>query len=148
MALPHDRCVHVELEYSERPFLAQLATQVEGRSPFPGVVVFGNNMPNPVAGAGSWTTGAPGPTLKINFTSTGGGLYVRDYPHSVDPEVTPDWPGYRVFPEPRPDVNGLSKRQARYEIGAWRVRHAAEVRSQRLVNPLLPGPCAVSGATQ
>jgi hypothetical protein len=58
----------------------------------------------------------------------------------------PDWPGYPVFPEARPSTRGLSKRQARYEIDAWRARRAVEVRSRRLVDALMPGPCAAAGA--
>ena len=86
--------------------------------------------------------------LRIDFTSTGGSLYVRDYSDSVDPEAMPDWPGYPVFPEARPSTQGLSKGQARYEVASWRVRHAAEVRSQRLINSLMPGPCAIAGAAR
>jgi hypothetical protein len=86
-----------------------------------------------------------GLVLRIDFTSAGGSLYVRDYPDSVDPDVHPDWPGYRVFPERRPDTTGVPKRAARKLIRAWRVRRRAEVRSQRLVDSLMPGPCATGG---
>ncbi len=41
VALPHGRCVHVSLSYHVRPFLSDLASQVVGRPPFPGVIVFG-----------------------------------------------------------------------------------------------------------
>ena len=147
VALPADRCVHVELSYSVRPFLAQLATRFEGRTPFAGVVVFGRHL-WPRFGVDNYRGPAPGPVLRIDFTSTGGSLYVRDYSDSIDPETMPDWPGYPVFPEARPSTSGLSKRQARYELGAWRVRHAAEVHSQRLINSLMLGPCAAAGAAR
>jgi phage shock protein PspC (stress-responsive transcriptional regulator) len=147
VALPHDRCVHVDVAYRVQPFLAELANQVTGRFPFRGIVVFGNNL-TAGSGADDVTSPVPGPTLKIDFSSTGGSLYVRDYPATIDPEVRPDWPGYRVFPELRPDTRGLSRRQARYELGAWRVRRAAEVRSQRLVDSLRPGPCGTTGAAR
>ena len=145
VALPHDRCVHVALDYRVQPLLSDLATELVGRSPFPGVVVFGGVMPSR-SGSATFMTAATGPVLKIDFTSAGGGLYVRDYPDGVDPDVIPDWPGYQVFPEPRPDVTGLSKRLARSEVASWRVRHAAEVRSEHLVGSLMGGPCATSGA--
>lgn len=145
VALPPDRCVRVELSYRVQPLLAQLAAQFHGREPFAGVVVFGRFL-WPRSGVDTYGGAAPGPVLKIDFTSTGGGLYVRDYSDSVSPDVVPYWPGYPVYPEARPNTRGLSKRLVRYEVDSWRVRHAAEVRSQRLVSALTPGPCAASGA--
>jgi hypothetical protein len=85
--------------------------------------------------------------LSIDFSSTGGGLYVRDYPTSVDPDESPDWPGYRVFPETRPDTRRLSKRLARYELSAWLVRHADEVASQQFVDSMMGGPCGLGGVS-
>ena len=143
VALPTDRCVHVELSYRVRPFLAQLATQLEGRTPFTGVVAFGRYL-GPRSGVYEYVGTVPGPVLHIDFTSTGGSLYVRDYSDSVDPEAIPDWPGYPVVPEARPSTRGMSKRQARYEINAWRKRHDAEVASQRFIDAVLPGPCAAA----
>ena len=82
--------------------------------------------------------------LKLHWSSAGGSLYVRDYPDSLDPDDSPNWPGYPVTPEPRPDLHGLSKRQARYELRSWRTRHAAEVRAHKFVALNMPGPCAAT----
>lgn len=145
VALPHDRCVHVQLHYRVQPFMARLASRLAARpGPFPGVVVFGRRLPNPLPGR-AFPSPIPGPVLRIDFSSTGGGLYVRDYPTWVDPELRPSWPGYFVFPEPRPITRGLSKRLARYELSAWAVRHRKEVASQRMIDGLMGGPCAIGG---
>ena len=145
VALPPDRCVRVQLSYHVRPLLAQLGAQLRGHEPFEGVVVYGRVLV-PRSGVATYGGSAPGPVLKIDFTSAGGSLYVRDYSDSVNPDLAPDWPGYPVYPEARPSTRGLSKHQARYEIESWQVRHAAEVRSQRFVTAMMPGPCEASGA--
>jgi hypothetical protein len=140
VALPHDRCVHLEMDYSVRPFWSEVATVFAGRGPFRAVVVFGNYLPGD-SGSRRLTSPAPGPVLKLHLTSAGGGLFVRDYPDTVDPDSVPNWPGYPVYPEPRPNVHRLSKRLAGDELRAWRKRHATEVRSQRFVAQNMPGPC-------
>ena len=142
VALPHDRCVHVELTYSVRPFWSEVASVVAGRAPAPGVAVFGDYLPGR-SGKRDLTSPSPGPVLKLHMTSAGGSLYVRDYPDNVDPGDAPNWPGFPVAPELRPNLRGLSKRQARYELRAWGVRHAAEVRSQQFVAQNIAGPCAI-----
>jgi phage shock protein PspC (stress-responsive transcriptional regulator) len=147
VALPDDRCVHVALRYAVRPFVAQIAAQLTGQVPFSGVIVFGNSLPGLSGQIGiTGATAAPGPVLRIDFTSAGGSLYVRDYPASIDPELRPDWPGFRVFPERRPSTRGLRKRAAAALIAAWRVRRTQQVRSKRLTNALMPGPCSAGGA--
>lgn len=145
VALPYEQCVHVQLHYRVQPFMARLASRLTGHpGPFPGVFVFGAMAPGS-SGTRELTSAVPGPVLRIDFSSTGGGLYVRDYPSWVDPETNPNWPGFRVFPEPRPDTRGLSKRTARYELSSWRERLAGEVASQRYVDSLMGGPCASGG---
>jgi phage shock protein PspC (stress-responsive transcriptional regulator) len=141
VALPHDRCVHVELTYSVQPFWSQVASLVAGRSPAQGVVVFGDYLPGG-SGTRDLTSPAPGPVLKLHLSSAGGSLYVRDYPDTVDPDDAPNWPGFPVHPEPRPNVNGLSKQQARYELSSWRTRHTEELRAHEFVALNMPGPCA------
>lgn len=142
VALPHDRCVHVVLHYEVRPLVAQVAGQLTGELPITGLDVFGTVV-DPRRGVGVFPEGpAAGPWVRIDFTSLGGSLYVRDYPNSIDPNVEPDWPGYRVFPEHRPDIKGVPRRAADRLIGAWRVRHAEQIQSQRVIDALMPGPCA------
>ncbi len=146
VALPHDRCVSVEARYAVKPFWAQVASQFVGHEPTSEIVAFGRYLPlRP--GVFNVTSPTPGPVLKLDFTSAGGGLYVRDYPDDVDPETHPNWPGFMGFPEPRPDVQGLSRRVARFEVRSWQVRHADEVHSNGLISRLMGGPCAVEGAS-
>jgi phage shock protein PspC (stress-responsive transcriptional regulator) len=146
VALPDSRCVHVALSYDVRPFVAQVASQLTGELPFSGVELFGDVV-QPSPGINNFPQGAAaGPWLRIEFTSLGGSLYVRDYPVRINPDVQPYWPGFRVYPEPRPNTKGIARRAARRLIAAWRVRHAQQVRSKRLVDALLPGPCAAAGA--
>jgi phage shock protein PspC (stress-responsive transcriptional regulator) len=146
VALPANECVHIDVRYRIRPFVAQLAAQLTGRvEPYSAVVAFGQVQPR-LSGEVPLSGSRPGPVLSIDFTSAGGSLYVRDYPNSVDPNGQPDWPGYRVYPEQRPNITGTPKRAARRLISAWRVRRRAEIRSQHLVDSLMPGPCAAIGA--
>ncbi len=120
-----------------------MASLVAGRPEAPGVVLFGDYLPGR-SGARRLTTALVGPTLKLDFTSAGGSLYVRDYPDGVDPDASPNWPGYPVIPEARPSVRGLPRPVARSELRAWQVRHAAEVSSEQLVEFNVSGPCATS----
>lgn len=145
VALPHDRCMHVEMDYSVRPFWSEVASVLAGRGPFRAVVLFGNYLPGD-SGSRKLTSTIPGPVLKLHLTSAGGSLYVRDYPDAVDPDSVPDWPGYPVFVEPRPKLHGVSKRLARDEMRSWRARHTNEVRSQHFVAQNLPGPCTITTA--
>jgi phage shock protein PspC (stress-responsive transcriptional regulator) len=148
VALPHDRCVHVDVTYRIAPFAARVAGLISGRRdrPFSAVVVFGRHRYNRSGETGNLDRGGRGPTLKITFNSEGGGLYVRDYPNVIDADVEPDWPGYRVWPELRPDTTGTPKRAARALIHNWRIRHRNQVRSGKRVAAQLPGPCAAKDA--
>ncbi len=141
VALPHDRCVHVELSYSIHPFWSHVASLVAGYGPTTGVAVFGAYLPG-LSGTRDLTSRTPGPVLKLHLSTAGGSVYVRDYPDTVDPDDAPDWPGFPVDPEPRPSVHGLSKKLARYELRSWRTRHAAELREHEFVALNMPGPCA------
>jgi hypothetical protein len=135
IALPHDRCVPVTLDDRTATFLTQAAAQVVGQEPVGGEDLFGGD------GLPATQTGRSGLTLQIDFTSLGGSLYVRDYPAGVDPDAQPNWPGYRVYIEPRPNTRGLRRRLANMEIAAWRARRSVELRSRRAVQSLMPGPC-------
>jgi phage shock protein PspC (stress-responsive transcriptional regulator) len=144
VALPHHRCVNVDVDYDVIPFAARVASIVTGRSdsPFSELIVFGEQRYGSSGIIGNGTTRSEGPTLVITFKSAGGSLYVRDYPDDVDPESQPDWPGYPVYPEPRPDVTGTPKAAAQRLIRNWRVRHRAQLRSRGMFEAALPGPCA------
>jgi hypothetical protein len=84
----------------------------------------------------------PAPTLRIEFSSAGGDLYVRDYPDDVEPWMQPDWPGYPVFPEERPDTTGLSRSERKRTLREWSKRHAEQQRSLERMAKLQDGPCA------
>jgi phage shock protein PspC (stress-responsive transcriptional regulator) len=144
VALPADRCVHVVVHYDVHPLAARLTALFTARgSIFSDVVVFGrlyNRSSDTVTTPGP----QPGPVLNITFSSQGGSLYVRNYPDRVDPEVRPDWPGFHVSAERRPDTRGVPPKAARRLIRNWRARRAAELANARLVSSLLPGPCSAS----
>lgn len=143
VALPHDRCVRVQVSYHVTPFLGHLAALLTGRvdRPFSDLVFFGTTRAGRAARADNLGAPGGGPVLKIDFTSMGGSLYVRDYPLAVNPALVPDWPGYPVRLEPRPLTTGLSRREARRELAAWQARLRVEAASGRQIGSLMPGPC-------
>jgi hypothetical protein len=144
VALPHDACVHVDVDYRVNAFPLRIASQLSGRNDrtFADLVLFGLLYQDAsIQRIGSGGHGA-GPTLRVDVDSEGGSLYVRDYPDSVDPDVEPDWPGYPDEPEPRPDTTGLTRAGARHEILAWRGRHQQQTAELARYRALRPGPCA------
>jgi phage shock protein PspC (stress-responsive transcriptional regulator) len=142
VALPHDQCVRVDVRYHISPLVGVLAaTLVRHGMLVPAVVVFGSLRGG---ASGEIVHGGPldaRPQLKIDFTSLGGSLYVRDYPDSVRPNLAPNWPGFEVHPESRPRTKGLRKRAMQALLRNWSERLGVELRSAREVNPLIPGPC-------
>jgi len=145
VALPHDRCVHVRLRYDQTSFVAGLAAAIADRSgPVSDVTVFGRILSADSGTGGNAAARGTGPTVNIDFRSAGGSLVVRDYPEDVDPDLVPDWPGYRVWPEERPPTAGTPRRAARGLVRHWRTRRRAQDRSARRIKALLPGPCATA----
>ncbi len=144
VALPQHACVHVVVHYDVHPLAALLGAMLTGshNSLFSDLVLFGRVVSTGSEGTALGASSLPGPVLAIDFSSQGGSLYVRDYPQSVDPDVDPNWPGFQVFPEPRPDTKGLNRGLARMEIRAWHRRLALELTSKQAIDTLLPGPCA------
>lgn len=141
IALPHDRCVHVQVRQHDMPILLRAGALLVGRGAIntPSATLFGGYGDYPLnRGADS-----PGPTLVIDFSSVGGGLVVRDYPDGIDPAAEPDWPGYPVAVEERPDTTGLSKREAKRMLREWRSRRRTEEQSKARIDRLMNGPCAV-----
>jgi hypothetical protein len=146
VALPHRRCVPVDVAYDLQPFAARAASLVLDRTtPLSSwVKVFDDSRYGSrgrvAAAIAAGRAGAA--TLHVDFASAGGSLYVRDYPDTTDPEAEPDWPGYPVAVEPRPSTQGVTRREARHLLRAWRARRAEQERSRRFVDRTLPGPCA------
>jgi hypothetical protein len=153
IALPHDRCVHVEVRRQPVPLLLRVARAGLGAgwtgtgSALPDAQVFGELRGGDAALAEPRGRGR-GPTLVVDFRSDGGGLVVRDYPDGVEPSVQPDWPGYPVEVEERPETAGLSRAAARRLLRSWRTRRAEQLRSERAIARDLPGPCARTEATR
>jgi hypothetical protein len=104
-------------------------------------VLFGHVHNTGSPGTAANTGSQAGPVLTIDFDSQGGSLFVRDHPNGVDPDDEPNWPGFEVFPEPRPDLNGEPRRVARAMIRNWRTRLALERADARRINALMLGPC-------
>jgi hypothetical protein len=144
VALPHDRCVHVQVLLADVPLALRAGAALLSQSSVstPDAIIFGDWRD------GSRTidtgTGGAGPTLRLQFASAGGELVVRDYPDDVDPNTTPDWPGYPVFPEERPDTTGTPKKAAAFLVREWRERRKRQLRSKKRIERLLPGPCAAT----
>jgi len=139
IALPHDRCVHVHIEEGETPPLLRMGALLVGRGNIstPQARLFGG------FGETLQNTPVPGPTLVVNFTSMGGELIVRDYPDDIDPAVQPDWPGYPVYLEARPDTSGLPRAEAKRMLREWRDRRDDQQASKERIDRLMDGPCVV-----
>jgi hypothetical protein len=138
VALPHDRCVHVDVRQRRLSPAARLLRGYETQASMPGATVFGR------ADYGARVTDRgrrDGPTLRIDFRSDGGELVVRDYPDRVDPAYRPDWPGFTAMLEPRPDLHGLSERIARKRLRAWKERRRVQARATARLRRLIAGPC-------
>jgi phage shock protein PspC (stress-responsive transcriptional regulator) len=146
VALPAGQCVKVRVRYDVHTFTGQLAALLSGRSPaFPDVVlfgrVFGGEQPNNPHGPVVSHAHLSGPTLNIDFSSQGGGLYVRDYPANVAPDANPNWPGFLVHPEGDPILTGEPRKVKAMMVRAWHKRHSREVADERYVDARVQGPC-------
>jgi phage shock protein PspC (stress-responsive transcriptional regulator) len=144
VALPHDRCVHVEVVQHPLPVASRVAAVLLGAGYLstPGVRLFGDPR-NETRATPPPLPHRVGPTLRVDFSSAGGELVVRDYPDGVDPAVEPDWPGYLVdVYDPRPDTSGRSSAGARRAIRRWRAQRRERVREERALARRIAGPCA------
>lgn len=138
IALPHDRCVQVKVVQHDTPTLLRLGGVFVGRGNLatPAATVFGRTSWEPAPKAQQ-----PGPTLAVDFSSAGGELVVRDYPDDVNPAYEPNWPGYVVYVEEKPDTTGLSRAEAKATLRDWRARRKVQVRSKARIDRLMGGPC-------
>lgn len=152
VALPTDSCVKVRIRYDVHTFTGQLASLLSGQSapPFPDLVLFGRlyggNVVNNPHGIATNRSDVNGPTLDIDFSSQGGGLYVRDYPNRISPDLAPNWPGFVVTPELRPNLQGPflkgeSKKVTAIILRGWRHRRRKELANRAYVNSRIGGPC-------
>jgi len=141
IALPHDQCVHVQVVQHDTPIMLRAAARLVGRS-------IASPEPRLFGGFFDYqqyrTSRAPGPTLVVDFSSAGGGLVVRDYPDGVEPTTNPEWPGYPVYVEERPDTTGLPKAEAKQMVRDWRTRREEQIRSKEDIDRLMNGPCVAA----
>jgi phage shock protein PspC (stress-responsive transcriptional regulator) len=148
VALPEDQCVSVRVYYNVHTFVGQLATLLSGHgaAPLSDVVLFGRvygaSMRAHPHGSAGTAPAVGNPTLTIDFSSLGGGLFVRDYPESVDPNSEPNWPGFVDQLEPRPNLNGESAKAAKQMVRDYQKRLRAQKASLAIVKHLMGGPCA------
>jgi phage shock protein PspC (stress-responsive transcriptional regulator) len=147
IALPHDRCVHVQVRQDRLPPASRVAATLLGAGALsvPGVRLFGDLEESEAAVRSPGRR--PGPTLRVRFASAGGELVVRDYPDRVDPTFVPEWPGYPVAGDVRPDTTGLTRAQARRIVARWRKQRTAQRHEVRRITRLQRGPCARPAAT-
>lgn len=150
VALPASSCVSVRVNYDIHLFPEHLAALFTGRDAtgFHDVLLFGHPYGYGVQGGSSGSVSnherevGARTLLTIDFTSQGGGLYVRDYPDSVNPELAPYWPGYPVALEHRPYLRNEPHRLWKSILRAWHRRLATERASQEYVDRNMAGPCA------
>jgi phage shock protein PspC (stress-responsive transcriptional regulator) len=147
VALPTGTCVRVHVEYNVHAFTSHLAALLSGRTstPFQDIVLFGrlfgaDQLTEPHGTALS-VANVSGPVLNIEFTSQGGGLYVRDYPNRVAPNTKPNWPGYTAKPEPLPVLTGEPKKLRPVIVRASRKRRQREIANEAWINRRMRGPC-------
>jgi len=95
VALPTDRCFDVELRYGSTlggwRAVRSLAQNLSAAGE-PLVVAYGEPLPQ---GGGAWSRrsdDAHAPTLRVDFRTFGGDLFLRDYPAAVGPLYQPEWP--------------------------------------------------------
>ena len=159
VALPTDRCVHVEVRYEIRPLISQVAAGVSTRPltsyvqsgagygwsvdrPYRGVRLFGASQDSYSGIASNFNAARSGPRVLIGFHSEGGSLYVRDYPADVSPAGQPDWPGYPSIVEDRPTLRSIQsvydpKTQRSIYVGAGFPTHRAAVLARRELRRLV-----------
>jgi phage shock protein PspC (stress-responsive transcriptional regulator) len=146
VALPMRACVNVVVDRHVDPFPVRAASLLTGRDDqtFADLFLFGRDESGWLQSVTRTPVSPerPGPTLKVEFASEGGSLYVRNYPNAVNPDINPYWPGFPVFPERGPPTRGLSKKLARQEIRAWHTRRTRELAQRRRYLSLVNGPCA------
>jgi phage shock protein PspC (stress-responsive transcriptional regulator) len=146
VALPMRECVNVVVDRHVDPFPVRAASLLTGRDDqtFADLFLFGRDESRRLQSQTRWPVSRtrPGPTLKVDFASEGGSLYLRNYPNDVSPDVDPYWPGFPDFPESRPLTRGLSKALAHREIRAWHARRTRELAQRRRYLSLVGGPCA------
>lgn len=97
VALPRDRCFNLDVRYkTDTPGWDTFTPTAPWSEPRDGPtapsVFYGRGVSTP---EGRWTrpsSDRSAPTLRIDFTSVDGSLWIRDYPDTTGPLYEPDWP--------------------------------------------------------
>jgi phage shock protein PspC (stress-responsive transcriptional regulator) len=147
VALPRNRCFDLDVRYRTARAGVGLVRRVLLRDygvSGTGAYLYGQPQP---PGAGRWLRESDdphAPTLRVDFTSVDGELWLRDYPVATGPLYEPDWPLTLMSP-PSPgarrwawrDPHGTPPVQRRWR--AW--RHERRAFDRRLAE-LRAGACA------
>jgi phage shock protein PspC (stress-responsive transcriptional regulator) len=150
VALPRGTCIAVDVDYRVHPFAARAATFLTGDAdPYEALTVFGqryfahaSHISSPSDATRARTT------LHVDFDSSGGSLFIRDYPAGMDPSRNPSWPGFPSGMELKPNVRGLAKRERARLLAAWRKRTVIQRRIAARTKRLMGGPCAIKERKQ
>jgi phage shock protein PspC (stress-responsive transcriptional regulator) len=146
VALPHDRCVPVQVRFGVHDFALRAASTVLGRgsTTLAAIQLYRHEQFGGAGALSNLDEPGRGPVLEIDFTSAGGSLLVRDFPDSIDPGTNPGWPGYRTFVDARPDTAGMTRSDARRALRDWRTLHAQAAAANRRVIRNERGPCSAA----
>lgn len=155
VALPHDRCLNLEVDYRATLPSMRLTDAVVARlggsyGPQPlifyGDVRFGRT--------GHWARHSSDPhaaTVRIDFRAFRGGLTLRDFPETVDPLATPEWPDTvdrqpPLSPEDRRPEWSQSSRNSPAVKRLWRTWKRDSARFEREQAKRRAGACAPAGS--
>ena len=140
IALPHDRCVHVAVDQHDAPPALRLGGALVGEAlrqtepadlrPLARAAVDDGRR-----GAGParrWRSTSPRPAASSSCATT---------PTTSTPAYQPDWPGYPVYLEERPDTTGLPRAEAKTMVREWRARRKVQERDKQRIDRLMGGPC-------
>ena len=130
VALPHDRCVHVAVDQRDARSRAGASASLVGRATASAVNVFGQRAA-PAPASPRRAQRAAGPTLHDRLRLRRRRARRARLPRRIDPGHQPDWPGYPVYVEERPDTTGLVAERGARLLRDWRARREEQERSQR-----------------
>lgn len=155
VALPTDRCVNLEVDYRTTLLSTRVTDAILGR-------LGGSYGPQPMifygdarfGGDGHWSRRSSDPraaTVRIDFRTVRGELWLRDYPAAIDPLATPEWPDLvQQQPPLSPEDRRPEWRESRHNSPAvkrlWRTWKRQSARYERDQAKRRAGACAPAGS--